>query len=694
MTTGVAPPEDNPYVEDPPTDFRPVEDLDEACASEQAAALRAAIRYHDHRYYVENDPAIADRIYDALFSRLVDLEEAFDLDREGSPTRRVGGEPLDDLTTVEHVAPMRSIDASGDAAEVRAFDSRVRDELRRAGFETVQYACEPKFDGLSIEVVYEDGVYQRAATRGDGREGDDVTEQVRTIPAVPQQLRGDYPDFLAVRGEVYMPRDAFQAFNRERVERGEDPFANPRNAAAGTLRQLDPSVVAERPLSAYFFAVLDSTATVDRHSERHDRLPEWGLPVSEYAEVVDDIEAAIDYRDRLLDLRDDLAFEIDGVVIKVDEMAACDELGETSRSPRWAFAYKFPARSERTTVRDIVVQVGRTGRLTPVALLDPVEVGGVTVSRASLHNPEEIARLGVSVGDEVRVERAGDVIPDVVAVLDGDGETHFAFPDTCPVCDSPVERDGPLAFCTGGLACAAQLERAIEHYASRTGLDIEGLGEETVQRLVGAGLLDSVADLYELTVPDLTDLEGFAETSAQNLVGEIAASTEPPLADFLTAIGIPEVGATTARALARHFGTFEAVRAASVDELQAVPDVGETVAAEIRGFFESEQNREAIDALLAHVTPQAAEAGGEELAGLTLVFTGALDGFTRSEAEDLVETHGGTAAGSVSGNTDYLVAGENPGARKREAADEEGVPVLDEAEFLDLLAERDIRVGA
>jgi DNA ligase (NAD+) len=681
MNDGHAPPESNPYVEDPPTEFESVDDLDVGTAREQATALREAIRYHDYRYYVANDPAIGDRAYDALFARLEDLEEAFDLAREDSPTQRVGGDPVDELDTVSHVAPMLSIDQSGEAADVRAFDERVRGEVG-----DVRYMCEPKFDGLSVEVVYEDGVYQRAATRGDGQRGDDVTEQVRTIPSVPQRLRGEYPDFLAVRGEVYMPRDAFTEFNHERVERGEDPFANPRNAAAGTLRQLDPTVVAKRPLSVFFFSVLDASVDFSTHVERNERLPEWGLRVSDDSEVVEDIDAAIDYRDRMLDARDDLDYEIDGVVIKVDDMAACEQLGTTSRAPRWAFAYKFPARSERTTVRDIVVQVGRTGRLTPVALLDPVEVGGVTVSRASLHNPEEIARLGVAVGDEISVKRAGDVIPDVAEVVESHGEGHFEFPDTCPVCESPVEREGPLAFCTGGLACPAQLEQAIQHYASRDALDIEGLGEKSVEQLVDAGLVASLSDLYELTVGDLTELEGWGETSAENLVAEIEATTEPQLADFLTALGIPEVGDTTARSLALAFGTFEGIENASEAELREVEDIGETVAAEIRGFFESEQNREAIDALLVHVTPQEAEtASGSELDGLTFVFTGALDGFTRSEAQDLVERHGGSATGSVSGNTDYLVVGDNPGQSKRDDADAEDVPILSEGEFLDLL---------
>jgi DNA ligase (NAD+) len=686
---------DNPYVADPDTDFAPVGELGAEGAREEAEQLREAVRYHDYRYYVENDPAVGDRIYDALFARLRKLEEAFDLDREGSPTRRVGGEPVDELGTVEHVAPMLSIDQSGEAADVRAFDERVREELAGAGYDAdgLAYVCEPKFDGLSVEVVYEQGRYERAATRGDGEYGDDVTEQVRTVPSVPGRLRDDCPDFLAVRGEVYMPRDAFQEFNRERVERGEDPFANPRNAAAGTLRQLDPSIVAERPLAVYFFSVLDASVSFDSHTERNGRLPEWGLRVTDHAERVEDTEEAVAYRDRMLDRRDDLAFELDGVVIKIDDMDACEELGATSRAPRWAFAYKFPARSERTTVRDVVVQVGRTGRLTPVALLDPVEVGGVTVSRASLHNPEEIARLGVGVDDEVRVERAGDVIPDVVEVVGDGSDGHFSFPEACPVCDSPVRREGPLAYCTGGLACPAQLERAVEHYASRDALDIEGLGERSVKQLIAEGLVGDLADLYELSAGELTGLEGWGERSARTLVAEIADTREPPLADFLTALGIPEVGTTTARALAREFGTFETVRSAGEAELQEVEDVGPTVAAEIRGFFGSERNREAIDRLLEHVDPQEAETtGGSELDGLAFVFTGSLDRFTRQEARELVERHGGSATGSVSSNTDYLVVGDNPGRAKRDDAEEHGVPALSEAEFVDLLGERGVSV--
>jgi DNA ligase (NAD+) len=742
--------EANPFLRDPPTTFEPVEELDRETAVEQAARLREAIREHDYRYYVEADPVIADRTYDALFARLQELEEAFDLTTPDSPTRRVGGETLDELDTVEHVVPMLSID-QGDADDLREFDERVRGAVG-----DVTYVCEPKFDGLSVEVVYEDGVYARAATRGDGRRGDDVTEQVRTIAAVPSRLRGEPPEFLAVRGEVYMPRDGFEAYNRERVERGEEPFANPRNAAAGTLRQLDPSVAAERPLGCFFYDVLAAGATEptdhrtgagglaadaapDTQWAELDALRSWGLPTSERVERVDDVEAAVDYRDRLLDARDDLNYEIDGAVVKVNDRGTCADLGTTARAVRWAFAYKFPARTEETTVRDVAVQVGRTGRLTPVALLDPVDVGGVTVSRASLHNPEEIARLGVDVGDRVRVERAGDVIPQVAEVVENGTEGHFEFPDECPVCGSPVERDGPVAYCTGGLACEAQLERTIGHYAAREALDIEGLGEERVEQLVGAELVTSLADLYRLDVDDLADLDGWGERSAANLVAEVDDAREPPLDAFLTGLSIPDVGAATARGIAREFATIEDLLAASdpdrlagdedgtgtgadddhdghatldefatggreeddgdgaapnpfVERLRAIDDVGPKVARKVRDFLATPENRAAIEELLdAGVAPQPVvpDEDADALDGLTFVFTGSLS-VSRADAQELVEHHGGTATSSVSGATDYLVVGENPGSRKRTDADANDVTEIDEDAFADLLADRGV----
>ncbi|WP_254521546.1 NAD-dependent DNA ligase LigA [Natrinema caseinilyticum] len=682
--------EENPYLRNPPTDFAPIGDLSEDQAERHVELLREAIREHDRRYYVESEPLIADRTYDALFARLRELEEAFDLTHPDSPTRSVGGEPLEEFETVSHVAPLLSIDQSGEAEDVREFGDRVE---REAG--AVRYVCEPKFDGVSMEFVYEDGRLERAVTRGDGREGDDVTRNARTIGSVPQRLHGDYPDFLAVRGEVYMPKDAFQEHNRERIERGDEAFANPRNATAGTIRQLDPSVVAERPLEVFFFDVLDASDLEESHWAELERFPEYGLRTNDRVELVDDVDGAIDYRDRLLEIRDDLDYEIDGVVLKVDSRDAREELGRTARHDRWAFAYKFPARAEVTRIADVAVQVGRTGRLTPVALLEPVDVGGVTVSRASLHNPEEIAEKNVNVGDTVRVQRAGDVIPYVEEVVEKGSEGHYEMPDACPVCDSPVERDGPIAFCTGGLGCEAQLRRSIEYYAGDDGLDLEGLGEESVRQLVDAGLLTTVADLYELDEEELTDLEGWGETSAENLLAEIDASREPPLSDFVSALGIPHVGPTTARELAREFATFDAFREVAETEperLEGVSDVGETVAETIHDFFTSEANTTVVDDVLDHVSPQEADAaaGGDELEGLTFVFTGSLEDVTRSDAQELVQSHGANATSSVSGNTDYLVVGDDPGTTKREDADANDVPIIDEDEFRALLEDEAI----
>jgi DNA ligase (NAD+) len=683
-------PTDNPYVRAPDTAFEPVEALDEAAAREQTERLREAIEFHDYRYYVDHDPVISDRAYDALFQRLLDLEDAFDLETTGSPSNRVGGKPVDEFETVAHVAPMLSIDHTDTAEGVREFDERVR---RQVG--DVEYVLEPKFDGVSLEVVYEDGALVRATTRGDGEAGDDVTRNARTINALPQRLRGDPPAFLAVRGEVYMPRKAFTAYNTERVERGDDPFANPRNATAGTIRQQDPAVVAERPLSIFFFDVLESSDPWDAHSAALADFRDLGLPVCERVETGANVEDAVQYRDDSLAERDDLDYEVDGVVIKVDSAAARDELGATARAPRWAKAYKFPARDEETPVANVTVQVGRTGRLTPVALLEPVDVGGVTVSRASLHNFDEVEDLGVGVGDVVRVQRAGDVIPYVAEVVERNSDGPYELPEACPVCDSPVEREGPMAYCTGGLGCPAQLRRSVEYYGSDKGLDVEGLGEETVSRLVDAGLVsEGVADLYEITEDDLCELEGWGERSAEKLVAELDATRDPELADFVAALGIQEVGPELAGRLARQFETFDALRGAAEREdheaLTAVDGVGDAVATQLVEFFASDANAAVLDDLLTEVDPRpAAGVAGDELDGVTFVFTGSLSA-SRSAFEDVVESHGGSATESVSGNTDYLVVGDSPGASKTSDADEEDVPAIDERDLHDLLAERGV----
>lgn len=686
-------PADNPFIRDPPTEFPPIEELDRDSAAAQASDIREAIHYHDHRYYVENDPVIADAVYDRLFERLQSLESAFDITTPDSPTRRVGAPPRDELGEIEHVAPMLSIQGSVEEAEVRGFDERVRRELDQPT--DLGYMCEPKFDGLSIEVVYENGIFDRASTRGDGSVGEDVTANVLTIRTIPQRLHGDPPDLLAVRGEVFMPKEAFTEHNRERVERGDDPFANPRNAAAGSLRQLDPSVTAERPLDCYFFDVLAIAGAPEPPSQRAiiDRLEGHGLPTTSLVERVEDIDAAIDYRNDLLEDRAGLPFEIDGVVLKVDDREQCEELGTRSRSYRWMFAYKFPARSEETRVADITVQVGRTGRLTPVALLDPVDVSGVTVSRATLHNPSEIESLGVNVGDYVRIKRAGDVIPYVEEVIEDRSSGHFQFPAQCPVCESVIEFEGPLAFCTGGLRCEAQLRRTIEHFASERGLDIDGLGPERIDQLMDDGLVtDSVADLFRLRKTELAGLEGWGEKSAENLLSELEEAKEPTLADFIASLGIREVGPTVARTIAKEFESIEDLRQADRDRLEAVEDVGPIVAEEIERFFANEENRTVLQELNElGVEPVAADRDtGDALDGLTFVLTGTLTGLTRSEATDLIEANGGRVTSSVSGNTDYLVVGENPGSSKREDADANDVPTLDEDAFRSLLVDRGV----
>ncbi len=681
-------PAENPYVSDPDLDFEPATELDPERAREQAELLREAVRYHDSRYYGENAPVVSDSAYDTLFSRLETLEGAFDLETETSPTQRVGGEPVDELPTVAHVAPMRSLDSSEEEADVRAFDERVREAVG-----DVTYSLEPKFDGFSIELVYEDGELDRAVTRGDGEEGDDVTENVRTVRSIPLKIE-DAPELLAVRGEVYMPRDGFTALNEERVQAGKEPFANPRNAAAGTVRLLDSSTVAERPLDAFVYDVLATSADLSSQHEVWELLEESGFPVSDENRFGEDVAAFIDYREELLARRADLAYEIDGVVAKVDAFAKREAIGSTARFPRWAYAYKFPPRADTTTVRGIVVQVGRTGRLTPVALLDPVDVGGVTVSRASLHNREEIADLGVGVGDAVRVQRAGDVIPYVEAVVEQESDGHFEMPTECPVCGSDVERDGPLDFCTGGLSCPAQLKRAVEHFAGDDGLDIEGLGEEAADQLVEEGLVGGVADLYELEKGELVELEGWGEISAENLLDELEASKRPELPSFLSALGIPEVGPEVARDLAAAFGDLDSVLDASEAALQEVEGIGPTVAEHVAEFFANEGNREAIRRLREHgVDPQAFEVeGGEELDGLTFVFTGSVEGWTRDELQRLVEDHGGNATSSVSSNTDFLVVGDNPGQSKRSDAESEGVRELSSQDFFDELERRGVQV--
>lgn len=664
---------------------------------ERVETLRAEIRRHDYLYYVLDAPEISDERYDALFKELEQLEqENPDLRTPDSPTQRVGGEPLEEFPTIEHTAPMLSLDSGRDEGELRRFDERLRKAL---GEDAVEYVLEPKLDGASVELVYEGGVFVRGSTRGDGRRGEGITENLRTIRAVPLRLleeRRARPRFLAVRGEVLMRMEPFQKLNERLMQQGAQPFANPRNAAAGSLRQLDPNITRDRPLDIIFYDILDIDGDeLGTQWEARQALADWGLRVSEIGERVENIDEVLSYHARLDAARDRLEFEIDGVVIKLNDLDAREELGSTARHPRWAYAFKFAPRREITRIEDIVPSVGRTGVVTPVAFMRPVEIGGVTVSRATLHNREEVERLDVRKGDRVRVQRAGDVIPQVIERVeepDREREAPFKMPDECPSCGTQLVDRGPFTVCTNSFGCPAQQAGRLIHFASRNALDIEGLGEETARMFVRLGLVNQVPQLFELTVDDLLPLENFGKKSAKNLVQGIEKSAHTDLWRFVYGLGIPEVGVKTAQDLADHFGSFEKLRRADEEALQQVPGVGPRMAEEIATFFRNEQSSEAIDALLQHMKlkPPTRRKDGA-LKGMKFVFTGGLQHLTRSEAKRAVEDNGARATGSVSKETDYLVAGEDPGSKYQQAQDK-GVTILDEEGFLKLLREHDIDV--
>jgi DNA ligase (NAD+) len=683
--------------------------MDEKRAAKRVAELQEQIRHHDYLYYVKDAPEVSDEAYDALFHELRALEEEFPgLRAPDSPTQRVSGAPLDGFPQVTHAAPMLSLDSSQDEAQLRRFDERVRKALAKAGDEggEVRYVVEPKLDGASIELVYEGGLLARASTRGNGTVGEGVTENVRTIAAVPLRLRAagrPLPDFLAVRGEVIMRAADFEALNERLLAEGKPPFANPRNAAAGALRQLDPRITAARPLDVYLYDVLaGGDEAVSSQWELLAALSDWGLKVNPLSQRADTLDEVLAFHRDLEERRDDLGYEIDGVVIKLDDFAAREAMGTTSHHPRWAFAFKFPPRKEVTRVLKVVAGVGRTGVVTPVALMNPVEIGGVTVSRATLHNREEVERKDIREGDKVRVQRAGDVIPQVVERVEEPGRERgprFRMPERCPSCDTPLIERGPFTVCPNSFECPAQLTGRLVHFGSRGALDVEGLGEETARLFIEKGLVRQLPDLFDLTAAQLLPLEGFAEKSADNLVAAIAKAARVDLARFLYALGIPEVGATVARQLARHFGAFARLRQAGEEELQAVDGVGPRMAEAITGFFAEPRNAELLDRLLTKVTlveapPAAGAEGGAveggaapPLAGLKFVFTGGLEGLSRDRARELVESLGGRAASSVSKATDYVVAGADAGS-KLDKARQLGLTVLDEAAFLALLRQQ------
>ncbi|WP_028774328.1 NAD-dependent DNA ligase LigA [Shewanella waksmanii] len=657
--------------------------------------LTEEINTHNYRYYVDDAPSIPDAEYDRLLRELQGLEQQHpELILADSPTQRVGGVALDKFEQINHLKPMLSLDNVFDQTEFDAFHKRIVDKVGS----DLSFCCEPKLDGLAVSLLYRDGVFERAATRGDGLVGEDITENVRTIRSIPLKLRGDdFPPLLEVRGEVFMPKAAFDAVNQRALAKGDKVFVNPRNAAAGSLRQLDSKITASRALAFYAYALgvvePESWPLSDSHYGQLMQVKSWGFPVSSEVKLCSDTASVLDYYQDILTRRESLSYEIDGVVLKVNGIEQQQTLGFVARAPRWATAYKFPAQEEITTLEGVDFQVGRTGAITPVARLQPVFVGGVTVSNATLHNADEIARLGVMVGDSIIIRRAGDVIPQIVAIVKDkrpDTAQAIVFPETCPVCDSMVERvEGEaVARCTGGLYCEAQRKEAIKHFASRKALNIDGMGDKVVEQLIDKELVSSPADLFKLTASAMTMLDRMGLKSATKLVGAIDDAKQTSLARFIYALGIREVGEATAANLANHFKTIEAIKAADEEAFIKVDDVGVIVAKHLVHFWAQPHNVEVVDRLIAAGInwPEIAQVSGDELSlkGQTWVLTGTLTQLNRNDAKAGLQALGAKVAGSVSKNTDCLVAGEAAGSKLTKAQDL-GVKVIDEAELLTLL---------
>lgn len=665
----------------------------------RAADLREQINYHNYRYYVLDDPEIPDAEYDRLFRDLQKLEKEFpELITQDSPTQRVGEKPLSSFGEVKHVVPMLSLGNAFSDEEVEAFGKRISDRLET---QKIEFVAEPKLDGLAISLLYEKGVLVRAATRGDGVTGEDVTQNVRTIHSVPLRLVGNnFPEVLEVRGEVFMPKAGFEELNKRQKANNEKVFANPRNAAAGSLRQLDSKITASRPLTIFCYGVgqVEGGKIPDRHSAILKHLKGWGFRVCPEIKTVKGINGCLDYYQEINAIRNRLPYEIDGVVYKVDRLDQQASLGFVSRAPRWAIAHKFPAQEEMTKLLAIDVQVGRTGALTPVARLEPVEVGGVTVTNATLHNQDEIERMDVRVGDTVIVYRAGDVIPKVASVIVSrrpKNTRKFRMPKHCPECGSDVVRvEGEAVMrCSGGLYCPAQRKEAIKHFASRRAMDIEGLGDKLVDQLVDTQLVNDVADLFTLDLDEVANLERMAKKSAQNLLVALEKSKNTTLPRFIYALGIREVGEATALNLANHFGNLKSLMKAGEDTLQSVPDVGPVVASNIVTFFHQPHNLEVIDKLIAAGVKwpdiKVVDAGSLPLSGKTVVLTGTLSELPRAEAKEKLQQLGAKVAGSVSSKTDLVIAGEAAGS-KLEKAESLNIKVIDEAAFLKLLKKHGI----
>ncbi len=665
---------------------------------EQITALRTTLRHHEYLYHVMDTPEIPDAEYDRLMRELRELESAHpDLITPDSPTQRVGAAPLATFEQVRHEVPMLSLDNTFDEAGFLAFNKRVQDRLKST--DDLTYCCELKLDGLAVSLLYENGLLVRAATRGDGTTGENITANVRTIHAIPLRLHGDnIPARVEVRGEVFMTESGFEKLNEEARRTGGKVFANPRNAAAGSLRQLDPRITAKRPLTffCYGFGLLEGGEMPASHWQRLQQFKAWGLPVSDRIRLVHTADEVLAFYRQVEQDRPSLGFDIDGVVIKVDSQALQEQLGFVARAPRWAVAFKFPAQEQMTVVRDVEFQVGRTGAITPVARLEPVQVAGVIVSNATLHNADEIARLGLRIGDKVVIRRAGDVIPQVVNVVESERPAdarEIVFPRHCPVCGSDVERvEGEaVTRCTGGLICGAQRKEALKHFVSRRAMDVDGMGDKIIDQLVEKEYVKTPADLFRLTAGKLTGLDRMGPKSAQNVVDALEKAKFTTLPRFLYALGIREVGEATAANLANHFGELEKVMNADLDALIAVQDVGKVVAAHVRNFMEEESNREVIRQLTEEVGvhwPAVVVVKAEEIdspfAGKTVVLTGSLSQMNRDDAKARLTALGAKVSGSVSKKTDLLIAGEAAGS-KLAKAQELGIAVIDEAEMIRLL---------
>ncbi len=661
----------------------------------QIEALREKLRYHSYQYYVLDDPDIPDAEYDRLYKQLLAVEEKHpDLITTDSPTQRVGSKPLSAFEQIEHKMPMLSLDNVFNEEELQAFNQRIQDRLKIN--DEIGYTAEPKLDGLAISIRYENGELIYAATRGDGSTGENVTQNIRTMQSVPLRLLGNnYPQVLEVRGEVFMPKTGFDALNVKAKKNGDKEFANPRNAAAGSLRQLDPTVTATRPLSLYCYSigVVEGGNVADTHYEILQQLKSFGLPVCTEIKKVNGVKACLAYFSDLSKRRDQLAYDIDGIVYKVNDISLQKRLGFVARAPRWAIAHKFPAQEELTTIIDVDFQVGRTGAITPVARLDPVFVGGVTVSNATLHNMDEVRRKDVRIGDQVIVRRAGDVIPEVVRVVPGSRKKPLAeikMLTQCPVCQATVEQiEGEaVARCTGGLFCSAQRAEAIKHFASRKAMDIDGLGDKIVEQLVEENKIETAADLYQLSIEVLASLERMGEKSATNLIAALNKSKQPGLSRFIYALGIREVGEATAMNLANEFKTLADVQHAEFDDLIEVSDIGPIVAKHIVNFFQQQHNLDVIEQLLSagiKIQPVKQKSFDEQsssvFVGKTIVITGTLPSLSRGEAKEMLLEAGAKVTGSVSAKTDFLLAGDKAGS-KLSKAEKLGVKVINEVEML------------